>query len=72
MAALVDINSRRVVGIYTRCGNQLDKSKLVLYEPLFHCNNHFSYVKRQSASVLKVGVINVDVRVSSHLKEELA
>ena len=26
---------------------------------------------RQSASVIKVGVVDVDVRVSSHLKEEL-
>ena len=27
---------------------------------------------RQNASVIKVGVVNVDVRISSHLKEELA
>ena len=26
----------------------------------------------QSASVIKVGVVDVDIRVSSHLKEELA
>ena len=31
-----------------------------------------SEVTRWSASVIKVGVVDVDVRVSSHLKEELA
>ena len=31
----------------------------------------FSEVTRRSDSVIKVGVVEVDVRVSSHLKEEL-
>ena len=36
--------------------------------------NSCSKVTRQSASVIKVGVVDVDVRISlsSHLKEELA
>ena len=34
--------------------------------------NSCSEVTRRSASVIKVGVVDVDVRVSSHLKEELA
>ena len=47
----------------------------MLYKPLLHCNSHlkqlYSEVTRRSASVIKVGVVDVDVRVSSHLKEEL-
>ena len=34
--------------------------------------NSCSYVKRWKASVMKVGVVDVDVRISSYLKEELA
>ena len=30
-----------------------------------------SEVTQRSASVIKVGVVDVDIRVSSHLKEEL-
>ena len=48
----------------------------MLYKPLFHCNSHLnscSELTRQSASVIKVGVVDVDgVHVSSHLIEELA
>ena len=41
MAAVVDIDSGRDVNIYTRRGNWPDMSKLVLYKPLLHCNDHF-------------------------------
>ena len=72
MAAVVGIGSGRDVSIYTRRGNKPNKNKLVLYKPLLHCNSHFSCseVTRQSASVIKVGVVDVtvDVRVSNHLK----
>ena len=47
----------------------------MLYKPVLQCNNHLSsciYVKRWKASVIKVGVVDVDVHVLSHLKEELA
>ena len=74
MAAVVGIGSGRDVSIYTHCGNQPSKSKLALYNPLLHCNSKSSCseVTRWSASVVKVGVVDVDVCVSSHLKEELA
>ena len=39
MAAEVDIDG---VNVYTRRGNYPDKSKLVLYKPLLHCNNHLN------------------------------
>ena len=42
----------------------------MLYKPLVHFN-FCSEVTRQSASVIKVGMVDVDVHVSSHLKEEL-
>ena len=34
--------------------------------------NRCSWVTRRSASVLKVGVVDVEIRILSHLKEELA
>ena len=40
MAAVVGINSGHSVSFYTQCGNQPGKSKLALYKPLLHCNNH--------------------------------
>ena len=40
----------------------------MLYKLLLHCNSHL----RQSTSVIKVGVVDEDVHVLSHLKEELA
>ena len=39
--------------------------------PLLHCNGRLKQVTRWSASVIKVGVVNVHVHISSHLKEEL-
>ena len=45
MAVVVNIDSGRVIGIYTHRGNLLDKSKLVLYKPLLHCNNHFKQLQ---------------------------
>ena len=36
----------------------------MLYKPLLHCNNHLK-------QLLKVGVVDVHVHVSSHLKKEL-
>ena len=74
MAAVVGIVSGHDVSIHTRHGNYPNESKLALYKPLLHCNSHLnscSEITRQSASVNKVGVVDVDVRVSSHLKEEL-
>ena len=41
LAAIVDIVSGRDVRIYTCRGNYPNKSKLSLYKPLFHCNQHF-------------------------------
>ena len=41
---------------------------------LLHCNSHLnscSEVARRSSSVIKVGVVDIDVRVLSHLNEEL-
>ena len=40
MAAVFGIASGRDVSIHTRCGNYPNKSKLVLYKPLLHYNNH--------------------------------
>ena len=70
MAAVVDIDNGHGLSIYRRHGNYPDKSKLALYKPLLHCSNHFK--PRQSASVLKVGMVDIDVHILSHLKEELA
>ena len=47
----------------------------MLYKSLFHCNNHLKHPKlskRRSTSVIKVGMVDIDILVSSHLKEELA
>ena len=47
----------------------------MLYKPLLHCKSFKTavvLVTRWSASVIKVGVVDVDVRLLSHLKEELA
>ena len=44
----------------------------MLYKLLLHCNNHLkscSQVTRQRASVIKLGVVDIDVRISSHLKK---
>ena len=75
MAGVVGIVSGHDVSIYTRRGNWPNKSKLVLYKPLLHYNSRlkqlYSEVTRRSASVIKVSVVDVDVHVSSHLKEEL-
>ena len=74
MAVVVGISSGRDVNIYTRHGNQPNKGKLALYKPLIHCNsrlNSFSKVTKRSASVIKVGVVDVDVHILSHLKEVL-
>ena len=41
---------------------------------LFHCSSHFkscNEATRWSASVIKVGVVDVGVHISSHVKEEL-
>ena len=50
----------------------------MLYKPLLHCNlsvtviyNSCSEETQRSTSVIKMGVVNVDVCVLSHLKEEL-
>ena len=41
MAAVVGIDSGSSdVSIYTRSGNQPNKSKLALYKPLLHYNSH--------------------------------
>ena len=72
---MVDINSGCDVSIHTCHGNWLNKSNLALYKLLLHYYNHLnscSKVIRYSASVTKVGVVDADVCVSSHLKEELA
>ena len=71
MAAVVGIVSGCDISIYTRRENFPNKSKLVLYKPLVHCNSSCSEVTQQSASVIKVGVVDIDVCVWSHLKEEL-
>ena len=39
----------------------------MLYKLLLHCNS-----PRRNVLVLKMGVVNIDVCVLSHLKEELA
>ena len=72
MAAVVDISSGCDVSIYTHRGNWPNKSNLTLYKLLLHCNSHLnscSEVTQRSASVIKVGVVDVDVCVSSHLKK---
>ena len=40
MAAVVNIFSGHGISIHMRCGNYSNKSKLVLYKPFLHCNNH--------------------------------
>ena len=75
MATEVDINSGHDVSIYTCCGNYPNKSKLVLYKLLLHCNYHLKQLQLSNKIErfgFEVGVVDVDVRVSSYLKEELA
>ena len=72
LAAVVDIVSGRDVSIYTRRRIYPNKSKLALYKPLLHYNYHFKQLQLSNKTVLKVGVVYVDVRISSHLKEEQA
>ena len=40
MAIVVGIVSGCGINIHTRHGNLPNKSKLALYKPLLHCNNH--------------------------------
>ena len=40
MAVVVDIINVRDLSIHMCYGNQPNKSKLVLYKPLLHYNNH--------------------------------
>ena len=50
-------------------------SKVVLYKLLIHCNTHLKQLylsKNTSAFVMKVGVVDMNIPISSHLKEELA
>ena len=75
VAVVIDIVSRRDISIDMCCGNQPNISNPTLYKPLLHCNNHLKQLQlsnKVSASVIKVGVIDVDMHISSHLKEELA
>ena len=45
MAAVVGIVNVRGLSIHTRHGNNPNKSKLVLYKPLIHCNSHLHVVQ---------------------------
>ena len=42
-----------------------------MYKVLIHYNSSSIWVTRQSTLVIKVGVVYVNIHVSSHLKEEL-
>ena len=44
----------------------------MLYKLLPYCNSNLKQLTRRSTSVLKIGEVDVDVCISSHLKEELA
>ena len=75
MAAVVAIGDERDLRIEASHRNQPNKSKLSLYKLLFSLNiplNGYTQVQRRRASVIKVGMVDVDVCVLSHLKEELA
>ena len=75
MATIISILSGHDISMHTRHGNYSNKSKLALYKLLLHfntCLNSCSEVTQQSASVIKVGVVDIDVHVLSHLKEALA
>ena len=75
MAAIVGIVSSRGLRIEVRHRNQPNKSKLMLYKPLLRLYSHLkqrTYVTRQNASVIKVGVVCISVHVLRCLKEELA
>ena len=71
-----------VVGIVRGCGLSIHmplakKRGLLLYKPLLHCNSHLKQLylsnktQRFSYKGIPVGMVDVDVRISSHLKEEL-
>ena len=74
MAAVVSIVSGCDISIHTCRENWPNKCKLALYKPLIHCNSHLKHcsdVTQRSASVIKMGVVDIEVHISSHLKEEL-
>ena len=45
MAAAVGIISAHDISIHTCSGNYPNKSKLVLYKPLLHCNSHLKQLQ---------------------------
>ena len=74
MATIIDIVSGYDVCMHTCHGNYPSKSKLALWKSLFHCNSYLkscNEVTWRSASVIKVGVVDVSVHISSHVKEEM-
>ena len=56
MGAVVNIASVHGLSIHTHNGKWPNKSKLVLYKALLHCNNHLKQLQ-DGTSVIKVGVV---------------
>ena len=50
MAVVVGIGSGHNINIYMRRGNYPNKSKLVLYKPLLHCNSHLKQRQRSNTT----------------------
>ena len=75
MAAVVDIFSGRGVSLHAHSVVETSPKRVSYrrsYKPFLHGKKAVVNVTRRSALFIKVGVINIDVRVSSHIKEELA
>ena len=71
MAAAVVISDGHGLRIKVRGRNQPNKIKLLLYKQLFSLDiplNSCTQATRCRASVIKVGMVNLDVCVLSHLK----
>ena len=61
MAAVVVISGGHGLRIETRCSNQPNKNKLLLYGCYYHFNNGCTQAARRSASVITVVCMNVRV-----------
>ena len=73
MVVVVSIFSGRGISLHTRRGNQPNEHKLALYKPFLHGNNYFKKLQltNKAERFIKVGMVNTDIYVSNHLKEEL-
>ena len=72
MATVVGIVSGCGLSVHMFHGKYPKKSKLMLYKPLLHCNNRLKWLQLSNKVEGFSYKGDMDVFISSHLKEELA